>query len=122
MATKNDEKFIAFCNDLRAYVEEHHLFPDKHTQLSHKVKYTRKKINEGTLEEWKRVMFEEVAGMRDLSYQNLLIILLYILEGGIRRLASSLITSRRVIFTPNADIKQELKATGINIICYDRNG
>ena len=35
--------------------------------MSHKVKYTRKKINEGTLEEWKRVMFEEIAEMRDLT-------------------------------------------------------
>lgn len=24
MATKNDENFIAFCNELRVYVEEHH--------------------------------------------------------------------------------------------------
>lgn len=67
MASKNDQNFIAFCNELRAYVEEHHLFPDKHTRLSHMVKYTRKKINDGTLEEWKRVMFEEIAGMRDLT-------------------------------------------------------
>lgn len=63
----NDERFIAFCDELRTYVKEHHLFPDKHTRLSHKVKYTRKKINEGTLEDWKRVMFEEIAEMRDLS-------------------------------------------------------
>ena len=35
---------------------------------------------------------------------------------------SSLITSRRVIFTPNTDIKQELKNTSITITCYDRNG
>ena len=48
-------------------MEEHHLFPDKHTRLSHKVKYTRKKIHEGTLEEWKRALFEEIAEMRDLS-------------------------------------------------------
>lgn len=68
MESKNrDLSFLAFCNELRAYVEEHHLFPDKHTRLSHKIKYTRKKINEGTLEEWKRVMFEEIAEMRDLS-------------------------------------------------------
>ena len=65
--SKNDQNFIAFCNELRQYVEEHHLFPDKHTRLSHKIKYTRKKVNEGTLEEWKRVMFEEIAEMRDLS-------------------------------------------------------
>lgn len=50
--TNNDQNFIAFCEELRAYVEEHHLFPDKHTRLSHKVKYTRKKIIEGTLEDW----------------------------------------------------------------------
>ena len=67
MASKNDVNFITFCNELRAYVEEHHLFPDKHTRLSHKIKYIRKKINEGTLEGWKRVMFEEIAEMRDLT-------------------------------------------------------
>lgn len=67
MAVINDQHFIAFCNELRAYVEVHRLFPDKHTRLSHKIKCTRKKINDGTLEEWKRVMFEEIAEMRALS-------------------------------------------------------
>ena len=36
--------------------------------------------------------------------------------------SSSLITSRRVIFTPSTDIKNELAETSINITCYDRNG
>ena len=36
--------------------------------------------------------------------------------------SSQLITSRRVIFTPSTDIKNELAGTGINITCYDRNG
>lgn len=67
MASKNDEKFIAFCNELRAYVEEHHLFPPKHTNLLSKCKYTRKKIKDGTLEDWKREMLEEIEKMRDLS-------------------------------------------------------
>ena len=67
MANKNGQNFIAFCDELRAFVEEHHLFPPKHSRLSHKIKYTRKKINEGALEDWKRVMFEEIADMRDLS-------------------------------------------------------
>lgn len=40
----------------------------------------------------------------------------------VNQVASNLITSRRVIFTPNAEIKQELKNAGINITCYDRNG
>ena len=35
---------------------------------------------------------------------------------------SNLITSRRVIFTPNVEIKRELASTPINITCYDRNG
>lgn len=36
--------------------------------------------------------------------------------------ASGLITARRVIFTPNVDIKEELMGTSIQITCYDRNG
>ena len=35
---------------------------------------------------------------------------------------SGLITSRRVIFTPSVDIKDELARTAISITCYDRNG
>lgn len=38
------------------------------------------------------------------------------------KVASSLITSRRVIFTPNVDIKNELKNTSISITCYDKDG
>ena len=36
--------------------------------------------------------------------------------------SSSLITSRRVIFTPSTDIKNELANTSINLTCYDRDG
>ena len=36
--------------------------------------------------------------------------------------ASSLITSRRVIFVPSTDIKDELKATSVSITCIDRDG
>ena len=35
---------------------------------------------------------------------------------------TSLITSRRIIFTPNSDLKEELAGTSIQITCYDRNG
>ena len=35
---------------------------------------------------------------------------------------SSLITSRRIIFTPTQDLKDELADTAIQITCYDRNG
>ena len=67
MASKNDDNFVAFCDELRVYVEEHHWFPQKHSILSHKIKYTRKKIKAGTLEDWKREMFEEIENSRDLS-------------------------------------------------------
>ncbi len=40
----------------------------------------------------------------------------------VNEVAAELITSRRVVFTPNVDIKKELKETSINITCYDRNG
>ena len=36
--------------------------------------------------------------------------------------SSDLITSRRVIFTPSTEIKDELAKTSISITCYDRNG
>ena len=35
---------------------------------------------------------------------------------------SSLISSRRIIFTPTTDLKDELKNTAIQITCIDRNG
>lgn len=35
---------------------------------------------------------------------------------------SSLITTRRFIFTPSTDLKKALAATSISITCYDRNG
>lgn len=67
MSSKKDEKFIAFCDELRVYVQEHHLFPAKHSTALNKIKYIRRKINEGTLEEWKKKMFLEIAEMRDLT-------------------------------------------------------
>jgi len=40
----------------------------------------------------------------------------------VSKVSASLITSRRVIFIPSTDIKQELANTSISITCYDRNG
>ena len=40
----------------------------------------------------------------------------------VNRVGSDLITSRRVIFTPNVHIKEELARTSVSITCYDRNG
>ena len=35
---------------------------------------------------------------------------------------TSLISTRRIIFTPTQDLKDELASTSIQITCYDRNG
>ena len=35
---------------------------------------------------------------------------------------AGLVTSRRIIFTPNVDLKDELANTAIQITCYDRDG
>jgi hypothetical protein len=35
---------------------------------------------------------------------------------------AGLISSRRIIFTPSVDLKDELQNTAIVITCYDRNG
>ena len=40
----------------------------------------------------------------------------------VNKVSSGLITTRRVIFSPNVEIKDELQNTSINITCYDRNG
>ena len=40
----------------------------------------------------------------------------------VNMVGANLITSRRVIFIPNTDIKKELAATSVSITCYDRYG
>jgi predicted histone-like DNA-binding protein len=40
----------------------------------------------------------------------------------VNKVKSGLITSRRIIFTPDVDLKEELKNTSIVITCYDRDG
>jgi hypothetical protein len=65
MAGKNDQNFIAFCDELKAYVLENRYFPNRHTRLLNKIKFVR--INQDTLEEWKLKMFLDIAGMRDMD-------------------------------------------------------
>jgi len=36
--------------------------------------------------------------------------------------ATKMITSRRIVFTPSVDLKQELKQTSVAITCYDKDG
>jgi len=63
----NDERWVAFINDLRAYIDEHHLGPSKHTTLRNQVVYFRRKMRDGLLPEDKAEELERVLGKRDLS-------------------------------------------------------
>lgn len=69
---KNDEKWLANYEALKEYIDEHHHLPDKHKVenrgLLNFSKYTRKKIKEGTLDEEKRVMFEELLATRSAEH------------------------------------------------------
>ena len=40
----------------------------------------------------------------------------------VNEVKTSLIKTRRIIFTPDVDLKDELHNTSIQITCYDRNG
>ncbi len=40
----------------------------------------------------------------------------------VNEVKTDLISSRRIIFTPDVDLKDELANTSIQITCYDRNG
>ena len=42
--------------------------------------------------------------------------------GDVNKVSTSLITARRVIFSPSVEIKDGLSSTAINITCYDRDG
>ena len=40
----------------------------------------------------------------------------------VNKVKANLITSRRIIFTPDVDLKEELKNTSVQITCYDKDG
>lgn len=63
----NEERWDAFIVELRAYIEEHHLYPPKHTTLRNQVVYFRRKMRDGLLSIEKAEELERVLGMRDLS-------------------------------------------------------
>ena len=39
MSRKNDQNFIACCDDLKAYVLENRYWPDRHTRLLNNIKF-----------------------------------------------------------------------------------
>ena len=72
MISKSEENWITNYEALKTYIEEHHHLPDKHKVenrgLLNFSKYNRKKIKEGTLDEEKRVMFEELLATRSAEH------------------------------------------------------
>jgi len=40
----------------------------------------------------------------------------------VNKVKTGLITARRIIFTPNTELKEELANTTVQITCYDRDG
>ena len=68
MATRNENNWLANYEALKVYIDEHHHLPDKHKVenrgLLNFSKYTRKKIKEGTCDEWKGEMFEGLMAER----------------------------------------------------------
>ncbi|MBQ0090423.1 MAG: helicase associated domain-containing protein [Prevotellaceae bacterium] len=62
----NEERWVAFIAELRAYIEEHSLGPLKHTTLRNQVVYYRRKMRDDTLDKEKAEELERVLGMRDL--------------------------------------------------------
>lgn len=63
----NEERWTMFINELKAYIEEYHLGPSKHTTLYNQSRYFKRKLKDGTLDEDKAEVLERVLGMRDLS-------------------------------------------------------
>lgn len=63
----NEERWVVFINQLRSYIEEHHLCPPKHTTLRNQVVYFRHKMRDGLLPADKAEELERVLSMLDLS-------------------------------------------------------
>lgn len=63
----NEERWELFVEELKAYIEEHHLGPSKHTSLYNQCRYFKRKLKDGTLDEAKARELETVLNMRDLS-------------------------------------------------------
>lgn len=63
----NEERWDAFIDGLRAYIQEHHLCPPKHTALRNQAVYYRRKMRDGLLDPNKAEELKNVLGMRDLT-------------------------------------------------------
>lgn len=69
---KNKDNWLAFFDELQAYIESHGHLPDKHVVenrgLLSKAKYLRKKIKAGTAEDWMVERFEGILALRSTEH------------------------------------------------------
>lgn len=63
----NEGRWNIFINDLREYILEHYHGSNKHSRMLNAIKYTRKKIKEGKLDEEKVRAFEDVMWFRKMD-------------------------------------------------------
>lgn len=63
----NEERWEVFINELKAYIEEHHLGPTKHTSLYNQCRYFKRKLKDRLLDEEKAKELKGILNMRDLS-------------------------------------------------------
>lgn len=63
----NEERWTIFINELKSYIEEHHLGPSKHTDLYNQCRYYRRKLKDGMLDEERARELEMVLSMRNLT-------------------------------------------------------
>ncbi|MGN0283821.1 MAG: helicase associated domain-containing protein [Segatella copri] len=72
MASKNDEKWMANYEALKAYIDEHHHLPDKHKETDRNKlswwKYQMKKNKVGTLTGEQERMLQELADSRSTEH------------------------------------------------------
>lgn len=64
MASKNDEKWMANYEALKAHVAITGHFPDKHSTLNNWCRYQRKRIKAGAMPEEQMMLFQELADSR----------------------------------------------------------
>lgn len=62
-----EQRWEDFIARLRAYIEEHHHCPNKHTALLNQTKYYRRKMKEGTLDADKATLLAALLATRDFS-------------------------------------------------------
>lgn len=72
MGSKNDEKWMANYEALKAYIDEHHHLPDKHKETDRNKlswwKYQMKKKKAGTLTEEQERMLQVLADSRSKEH------------------------------------------------------